>query len=44
MIGADGKLVGGNGPPGLAFNYIDMKAITGEQIITLTEGELPGRA
>jgi putative ABC transport system permease protein len=41
VIGSDGKLVGGNGPPGLAFNYTDMTAITGEQIITLSAGSLP---
>jgi putative ABC transport system permease protein len=41
VIGSDGKLVGGNGPPGLAFNYTDMKAITGQQIITLSDGSLP---
>jgi putative ABC transport system permease protein len=41
VIGADGKLVGGNGPPGLAFNYTGMTAITGVRILTLTEGTLP---
>jgi putative ABC transport system permease protein len=41
VIGADGKLVGGNGPPGLAFNYSDTRAITGDQIFTLVEGDLP---
>ena len=41
MIGSDGKLVGGNGPPGFAFNYNETKAITGDQILTLAEGELP---
>ena len=41
VIGADGKLVGGNGPPGLAFNYTDMTAIAGDQILTLTQGRLP---
>jgi len=41
VIGADGKLVGGNGPPGLAFNYSDTEAITGDQIITLVDGDLP---
>ncbi|MGI8435039.1 MAG: ABC transporter permease [Nocardioidaceae bacterium] len=41
VIGSDGKLVGGNGPPGLAFNYNGTTAITGDQIITLTSGELP---
>jgi putative ABC transport system permease protein len=41
VIGSDGKLVGGNGPPGLAFNYTTMKAITGDQILTLASGALP---
>jgi putative ABC transport system permease protein len=41
VIGRDGKLVGGNGPPGFAFNYTDEKAITGKQILTLTAGALP---
>ncbi len=41
VIGSDGKLVGGNGPPGLAFNYGDTVAITGDRILTLTDGELP---
>lgn len=41
VIGADGKLVGGNGPPGLAFNYGATRAITGEQIIRLSSGRLP---
>jgi len=41
VIGANGKLVGGNGPPGLAFNYTRMSAITGVRILTLTAGRLP---
>lgn len=41
VIGADGTLVGGNGPPGLAFNYTEMTAITGDQILTLAEGRVP---
>jgi putative ABC transport system permease protein len=41
VIGSNGKLVGGNGPPGLSFNYNDMSAITGQQIITLSQGTLP---
>lgn len=41
VIGSDGKLIGGNGPPGLAFNYNEMTAVTGAQILTLAEGELP---
>ncbi len=41
VIDPDGDLVGGNGPPGLAFNYGDTVAITGDRILTLTEGDLP---
>jgi putative ABC transport system permease protein len=41
VIGADGKLVGGNGPPGLAFNFTRTRAITGTQIVRLSAGRLP---
>ncbi len=41
VIGRSGKVVGGNGPPGLAFNPTDARAITGKRIITLTSGTLP---
>ncbi len=41
VIGKDGKLVGGNGPPGLGFNYTTTKAITGNQITELVDGRLP---
>lgn len=41
VIDADGKLVGGNGPPGLAMNYVEMTAITGDPMLTLAEGRLP---
>ena len=41
IIGDDGKLVGGNGPPGFALNYTDSTSLTGDRILTLTEGELP---
>ncbi len=41
IIGADGKLVGGNGPPGFAFNYTDTRSLTGDRILSLADGELP---
>lgn len=41
IVSAEGKLVGGNGPPGLAFNVSDVEAITGDKILTLSSGELP---
>ncbi len=41
VIGRSGKVVGGNGPPGLAFNYTGARSVTGRPIITLSTGELP---
>jgi len=41
VIGSDGKVVGGNGPPGLAFNYSGTTSISGKPIISLTGGRLP---
>jgi len=41
VIGSGGKVVGGNGPPGLAFNPTSATAITGKPIIDLTDGSLP---
>ena len=41
VIGDDGKLVGGNGPPGLGVNYTETEAITGKQILSLSGGVLP---
>jgi putative ABC transport system permease protein len=41
VISKAGKLIGGNGPPGLAFNYADTTAITGKPILSRAAGELP---
>lgn len=41
VIGSSGKVVGGNGPPGLATSYSSARAVTGKPIITLTTGQLP---
>lgn len=41
VIGSDGKVVGGTGAPGLAFNHTSARAITGDPILTLAEGRLP---
>lgn len=41
VIGRSGKVVGGNGPPGLAFNDTGARAVNGEPIIRLTSGSLP---
>jgi putative ABC transport system permease protein len=41
VIGEDGKVVGGNGPPGLAFTDNDATALTGKKIVTYLEGDRP---
>jgi putative ABC transport system permease protein len=41
VIGRDKKVVGGNGPPGLAFNYSGAKNLAGRPIITLSSGAFP---
>ncbi|HEY0773893.1 MAG TPA: FtsX-like permease family protein, partial [Nocardioidaceae bacterium] len=41
VIGADGKVVGGNGPPGLAFTDGDSTALTGKKITTYVDGDRP---
>ncbi|NUR07864.1 MAG: FtsX-like permease family protein [Nocardioidaceae bacterium] len=41
VVGHDGKVVGGGGPPGLAFNYTGAKNLLGRPILTLTSGSLP---
>ncbi len=41
VIGKDGKVIGGNGPPGLAVNPTDAQSLTGKPILTLTKGDYP---
>ncbi len=41
VISKQDKLIGGNGPPGLAFDFDDTTAITGARIFTLKRGDLP---
>jgi putative ABC transport system permease protein len=41
VIDSDGKLVGGQGAPTLAFNYNDAPSITGEPAVSVIEGEEP---
>ncbi len=43
VIGRNGKVIGGTGPPGLAFNHTDARSITGKRILTLTKGSYPAR-
>ena len=41
VVGEDGKVVGGNGPPGLAFSDNDTVALTGKPIIAYVAGSRP---
>ena len=41
VIGRNGKVIGGNGPPGLANNWTDAVALTGKPILTLLRGSKP---
>ncbi|MGN6128989.1 MAG: ABC transporter permease, partial [Nocardioidaceae bacterium] len=41
VIGRDGKVVGGNGPPGLARSYSGARNIAGAPIVTVSAGRLP---
>ena len=41
VIGKDGKVIGGNGPPGLAINPTDAESLTGKPILSLAEGDYP---
>ena len=38
VIGKDGKVIGGNGPPGLAINPTDAESLTGKPILTPDRG------
>src|SRR3954470_10695795 len=41
VIGRNGRVVGGNGPPGLAFNYTGARSVNGKPIIRLVSGAFP---
>jgi putative ABC transport system permease protein len=41
VIGRSGKVIGGNGPPGLAFNPTDAVAVTGHPVSTVVAGRAP---
>ena len=41
VIGKNGKVIGGNGPPGLANNPTAATSLTGKPILTLERGEYP---
>ena len=41
VIGKDGKVIGGNGPPGLAINPTNAQSLTGNPILSLVRGSYP---
>ena len=41
VIGKDGKVIGGNGPPGLAVNPTEADSLTGKPILSLVSGDYP---
>ena len=41
VIGKDGKVIGGNGPPGLAINPTKADSLTGKPILSLVGGDYP---
>ena len=41
VIGKDGKVIGGNGPPGLANNSTGATSLTGKPILTVVRGSYP---
>jgi len=43
LLGKDGKVVGGQGAPTLAFNYADSKNMLGEPVLELESGRWPQR-
>ncbi len=42
VVGKDGKLIGGSGPPGIAVNYTAGPAANGVPVATLESGRWPG--
>ena len=44
VIGKDGKVVGGNGPPGLAFNYTGLENLNGDKVIDARRRQAAERA
>jgi putative ABC transport system permease protein len=41
VIGSDGDLVGGNGPPGFGITDVETRAVTGRPVITYVAGKRP---
>lgn len=44
VIGADGKVVGGNGPPGLGLTYTEVRNIAGDRVLEVVQGRPPNGA
>lgn len=44
VVGADGELVGGNGPPGIAVNWNDAPSASGDDVVEIVDGRPPERA
>ncbi len=42
VIGKNGKVIGGNGPPGLGNNSTGATSLTGKPVLTLVRGAYPG--
>jgi putative ABC transport system permease protein len=43
LLGQDGKLVGGQGAPTLAFNYAPSENMAGDQVLELSAGDWPSK-
>ncbi|MGA8210829.1 MAG: FtsX-like permease family protein [Nocardioidaceae bacterium] len=43
LIGRDGKVVGANGPPGLAVNDTGARSVRGNPVLVVTQGSMPTR-
>ena len=41
VVGKNGKVVGGNGAPGLAFNYLDVPSASRDHVVEMVEGHPP---
>jgi putative ABC transport system permease protein len=41
VIGEDGRVVGGNGPPGLGISDVETVSVTGNPVVSYVEGERP---
>ncbi|MGI8899331.1 MAG: ABC transporter permease [Nocardioides sp.] len=42
VVGANGKVIGGQGAPGIGLNWTDAPAANGLEGLTITDGDIPG--